>query len=167
MSKLYGINKLLTLVCLCGVGLSIYAYMVEVNFENNINYKPLCDISPGISCSRAFKSEYAKGLGGLIGKDTWILGFLAEKENSLFGILSYSLFATLSLSNSLFINNVLVFLFILSILMSIYFAYVLYILQTICVVCVATYVTNILGLYLSYLKKTELQHMENKMKKTN
>lgn len=50
-------NYGLTLFCLIGLGLSIYAYAVELAFEQNSNYKPMCDINAHMSCTKAFKSQ--------------------------------------------------------------------------------------------------------------
>lgn len=51
------INSILTFTCLCGLGLSIYSYTVELQLENDPNYSPMCDINQHMSCSKAFTSK--------------------------------------------------------------------------------------------------------------
>lgn len=49
-------NYAIVFMCLIGLGLSIYAYLVELALEQNENYVAMCDISERMSCSKAFKS---------------------------------------------------------------------------------------------------------------
>lgn len=51
------INSLLTFFCLIGLGLSLYAYTVELQLENDDKYSPMCDIKEKMKCSTAFKSK--------------------------------------------------------------------------------------------------------------
>lgn len=163
--SLQRINSLLTFSCLIGLGLSLYAYTVELQLEKNEKYAPMCDISPQMSCSKAFKSQYGKGFG------------IFEKHsplyhpNSLFGLMFYSMIATLAQSNSRFTT---LFSFIgigLSNLMSLYFAYILYfILSDLCLVCVGTYIVNVINLILIQFKIKTISTIEeakelNKKKK--
>ncbi len=58
------------LLALAGIVISIYAYTVEMNISKNPEYKPACDISDKISCSRVMRSGYGKLFGistGLFG----------------------------------------------------------------------------------------------------
>lgn len=55
--SLWAYNQLLTLTCLIGLGLSLYAYTVELRLEQNKNYKPFCDLAEHISCTKAFDSQ--------------------------------------------------------------------------------------------------------------
>lgn len=54
--SLWAYNQLLIFFCLVGLGLSLYAYSVELMMEENKSYKPMCDISPQMSCTKAFGS---------------------------------------------------------------------------------------------------------------
>ena len=57
-------NRCLSLLlCMCGLGLSGYAYYVELQMEENPDYKAMCDINEEISCTRVFNSEYGTGFG--------------------------------------------------------------------------------------------------------
>ncbi|CAG9833156.1 unnamed protein product [Diabrotica balteata] len=141
------INSLLTLSCICGAGLSLYGYYIGLELERNDNYKPMCDINPQVSCSKAMQSKYGKGLG-IFGEDSQFY-----KPNSLFGIMFYSMIATLVQSNSKFIAWVSLVLIALSNFLSIYFAYILYfVLYDLCIVCVAIYAVNVINLLLIKLK---------------
>lgn len=55
MTKL--LNYSLVFLCLLGLGLSIYSYIVELEIEQDENYKAMCDINEHMSCTKAFKSE--------------------------------------------------------------------------------------------------------------
>lgn len=57
MVSLSLINSSLTLLHLIGLGVSIYAYIIELAIEKDENYQPMCDISEHVSCTKAFKSE--------------------------------------------------------------------------------------------------------------
>nr|CAH7757896.1 unnamed protein product [Callosobruchus chinensis] len=140
-------NSLLILSCLLGLGLSLYTYVVELQLENDVRYKPMCDISPHMSCTKAFMSEYGKGFG-IFGKSSPL-----HKPNSLFGIMYYSMIATLALSNSKFITTVSMVLIIISNIISLWFAYVLYfILYDFCIVCVSTYIVNVFNFLVIQMK---------------
>ncbi|CAG9857096.1 unnamed protein product [Phyllotreta striolata] len=157
------VNSLLTLCCLVGLGLSLYAYTVELQIERNEKYSPMCDISPQMSCSKAFKSPYGKGFG-IFGKFSTL-----NQPNSLFGLMFYSMMATLAQSNSKFPAWFMLMAIFLSNLLSLYFAYILYfVLYDFCVVCVGTYVVNILNLLLIQAKlKLLLAPRQDPIKKAN
>ncbi|XP_060522400.1 vitamin K epoxide reductase complex subunit 1-like protein 1 [Cylas formicarius] len=160
--KIY--NALLTLSCLIGLALSLYAYTVELKMEQDRNYKPLCDINPQVSCTKAFGSEYGKGFG-IFGKKS-----VLYKPNSLFGLMFYSMIATLVQSNTKVSVLSTLVLVTLSNFASLYFAYILYfILADLCLVCIGTYVVNVVNLILIQQKYKKLKLVEIKLKgdKTN
>ena len=51
------INKGIHLMCFFGMGLSYYAYVVEMTKEHDDNYVAMCDISEHMSCSKVFMSS--------------------------------------------------------------------------------------------------------------
>lgn len=123
---------IIEILVIIGFWLSFYAYYVEKKLANK-NYKPVCDISKEISCSRAFLSRYGKLLG---------------KSNSFFGMFFYPVVYIL------FSLNFFSFVFLLSMLSalgSIYLAYLSYIkLRTFCLICTSIYLINFLLLFFSY-----------------
>jgi vitamin-K-epoxide reductase (warfarin-sensitive) len=156
------LNYSITFFCLIGLGLSIYAYVVELQVENDSKYVAMCDISEHMSCTKAFRSPYGKGLG-LISKDS-----IFNKPNSLLGILFYSLTATLAQSSSPFITRFSYWGIFLANFISLYFAYILYFkLYTFCVVCVSTYIINILCLIFTNLKLRKVTADVDIVRKTN
>lgn len=129
-------------VCVCGVLISIYAYVVETRFERDPKYQPMCDISPHLSCTKAFNSRYGKGLGlvqRVVGPDSVLV-----QPNSVYGVLHYSLVFLSGMADGKRWKMVHLGLCALATVMSFYLAYILYLLRDICVVCVATYVCNFL-----------------------
>lgn len=58
MAKIQLLNTLLTISSFVGLGLSIYAYIVELAAQNNKNYVATCDINEHISCSKVVTSKY-------------------------------------------------------------------------------------------------------------
>ena len=46
-----------------GIGLSSFAYYVELQKSADEKYVALCDIDEGMSCSKVFNSKYGKGFG--------------------------------------------------------------------------------------------------------
>lgn len=122
--------RFLTLLALI---LSIYAYRVVSKTKKYKKYKPLCDISKNISCTKAFFSKE---------------GSLTGIPNPIIGILFYSLLfllAALSKYNLIFILS------IPAVLGSIYFSYISYFKQrNFCLICSTIYIINILILVQSW-----------------
>ncbi|CAH0564774.1 unnamed protein product [Brassicogethes aeneus] len=157
------LNTFLTISCFTGLGLSIYAYYIGLNLEVNKNYQPLCDINERISCTKPFKSKYAKGLG-LFTEDS-----IFYKSNSLFGIFFYSLLTILAQSSTRFTTSISFVLIALSNFCSLWFAYILYyVLYDLCMVCVGTYLVNFFNLILVHFKmRNTMDHIldESRRKK--
>merc|ERR1712062_617739 len=81
------------LLYVSGIGLSSYAYYVEVAKEADEKYVALCDINEDISCSRVFSSKYGKGfglVGPFLGQD-----HVLNQPNALYGIGFYSILTLL------------------------------------------------------------------------
>lgn len=111
---------------LIGILLSYYAYVVEQKTLANPSYKPMCDISDRISCSRPITTGYSRMFG---------------VSNSLIGMLFYVTLLVLAfLQQSTLISIALV----LSLLATMFFAYILYVkIRSLCLVCTASYAVNI------------------------
>jgi len=123
---------MISVLAVIGVLLSLYAYHVEKKSSGK-NYKPVCNISENISCTKAFSSKYGRMLG---------------KSNSFYGMIFYPLIFLLAQL------NLFSFIFLISIfsfLGTIYLAYLSYVkLKTFCLVCTGIYLVNVLLLFLSY-----------------
>lgn len=130
-------------VCFLGVLVSIYAYVVETRAEHDPNYAPMCDLSPNVSCTKAFNSRYGKGLGLLqrfVGSDSILV-----QPNSVYGIIFYCTVLICGMFDGRRWDKLHLALCILSNITSVYLAYLLYfVLYDLCVVCVTTYVCNAL-----------------------
>ena len=153
------------LLYLTGLGLSGYAYYVELAKEADENYVALCDIDETISCSRVFNSKYGKGFG-LVTLITGDEKHPLNQPNALFGIIFYSLFGLLYLcgGSSRFLASLQFYAFLLANGMSCYLGYILYfILKDLCVVCISTYAVNFLLLLLNYCKKRSLRKKTSPM----
>ncbi len=110
----------------CGLALAIYGLYLEFQVAQNPNYKPACDISDTISCSKAINSPYNALLG---------------ISNTYFGILFYvAILACVFLGY----NALIVWITRGGIIATAYLAYLCYFkVKTICPICTAIYLLNI------------------------
>ena len=126
------IMSIIVIACV-GLVLSMYSFFVEQKIKADPSYKPACDLSDMISCSRPMQSQYAK----LFKISNSILGLLFYIAMIVLGILDYAQLA-----------------FILScagVVASMGFAYLLYFkIRSLCLVCTSLYIVNILLLIASY-----------------
>jgi len=107
-----------------GLLVSLYALQVELRRKHNRRYKPFCDFSKNMSCSKALLSEEGRLFG---------------IPNALLGILGY---IAIILASYAGLTQV-VFAFALSAtLLSVYLAYILYKKKNFCIVCIAAYSIN-------------------------
>ncbi|XP_002736697.1 vitamin K epoxide reductase complex subunit 1-like protein 1 [Saccoglossus kowalevskii] len=152
-----------TTLCFMGLGLSLYAYYVEMKKEEDKDYEATCDFNESVSCSKVFTSRYGRGFGvveHILGKDSML-----NMPNSLFGIVFFFLQYVLGqfishpgsfllLSTSIFAN-----------MGSVYLAYILYyVLHDCCLVCVSTYVVNFLLLVVNIRHNIFVKEMLKKKK---
>jgi len=115
------------ILAMLGLILSAYALYVKNNAEKNKKYKPICDISKHVSCTKAFLS-----------KEGALTGF----PNPLLGIFFYILVIVLYFFHA----PQLIFLCgLLASIVSVYLAYTSYVKQrNFCLVCTGVYLINIL-----------------------
>lgn len=122
----------IALVALAGFGLSLYAYIVEQRVLENPSYKPACDLSDRVSCSKPLLSEYGK---------------LFFVSNTWVGMAFYGLvfvFALLGLGYPIFLLSCV------SLGASLVLAYILYFkVRSFCLICHAIYLVNIVLFVLS------------------
>ena len=87
-------GKFLTVfLYLAGIGLSGYAYFIEISKEKDVNYVALCEISENMNCTKVLTSKWAKGFGLVaptLGDDHPL-----NQPNCLYGIVFYSLMGLL------------------------------------------------------------------------
>jgi len=121
-------------LAIIGFVLSAYSIYISKKTNKNKNYKAFCDISEGISCTKALNSEY---------------GSLAGFKNSTYGLFFYGIIYILALVNQ---NTFIFVLALASVIGSIYLAYVLYTrVKSFCIICHGIYAVNVLILIYSYL----------------
>ena len=123
------------ILAIIGFLLSLYAFSIEKKSEKEKKYKPICDISDKISCTKAFSSKFGKTFG---------------LSNSIYGIIFCIVIFLLALFGLI---NYIFYLSIPSVIYSIYLAYILYFkVKSFCLVCNGIYLVNILLLIFSYLE---------------
>lgn len=114
------------ILALIGLAVSAYGIMVERNIQQSTLYKPTCDISSKISCSRPMLSEYNKMLG---------------ISNIWASALYYCVIIALALIHLPLITLIAAGA---GVAMSMVFAYILYFkIQSLCLICTSLYIINI------------------------
>jgi vitamin-K-epoxide reductase (warfarin-sensitive) len=120
---------------LLGLALTFYAIYVRNKKIENPHYKPLCDISKKISCTKSFMSE-----------DFTILFF----PNTIYGLIYYGLCFLFSFSRV----NYIFYISIPAMLFTFYLAYISYFKQkNFCAVCTILYLINIYLIIMSYIQE--------------
>jgi vitamin-K-epoxide reductase (warfarin-sensitive) len=120
---------MLVIIFLAATGfiVSIYTYLTEQKLKKVPSYKPICDLSDKVSCSKPLQSQYAH------------LFFIS---NSLAGMIFYAIIALLA------IYNAIIPLLIMAILGGIVTFFLIYVLfakiKSFCLVCIMVYIINIL-----------------------
>jgi vitamin-K-epoxide reductase (warfarin-sensitive) len=139
-------HQSVTILCLVGISLSLYAYYVETRKISDPTYQAACDIGERMSCSRVLTSRWGRGFG-LFHVDSFF-----NIPDSLFGLIYYCLSLILNRSyTSKIIARLRVILSLMTNLGSIYLGYILYfILQDICFVCCGMYVVNFILLICNF-----------------
>ena len=120
---------ILAMLAIIGLLTSVYTYYVEQKLNVDPNYKPICDISDKVSCSRTFQSQYAN---------------LFLVSNALAGLGYYALILLLHFFAA---TNLLFYLVLAGCMASIGLAYILlFKVKSYCLLCITTYVVNFLML---------------------
>ena len=117
------IFMILTIIGFC---IALYAYITDKKIKQEPDYKPVCDISERISCTKPMKSKYST------------MFFIS---NSFAGMLFYASIAILAIFNNIKL------IFIISSLGAIatcFFAYLLFFkIRSLCIICISLYIINI------------------------
>ena len=118
---------MLILILLCAIGflVSVYGFFIEQQLKKNPSYKPACDISDNMSCTKPLQSSFSKLFG---------------ISNTIIGMVFYAVMGVLAWWG----YYLLVFLgSAAACLVSLYLAYVLYAkIKTLCLICTITYLVN-------------------------
>lgn len=121
------------LLSICGFALSLYAYHLERALAANPDYKPVCQLSDTISCTKPILSQYGSILG---------------VSNGIFGLLFYSMMAVAALVGAV---GFIFYGAVAACLVSVYLAYLLFFrIRAVCPVCISIYAVNITLLIVSY-----------------
>lgn len=120
------------ILAVLGFGISLYTYVVENKIKKDSNYKPACDLSDRISCSKPMLSPY---------------GNIFFFSNAVAGMLYYILIGLLAYVQAV---NLLLIATVGGFLFSLILAYLLYFkIKAICLLCTSLYIVNIALLILS------------------
>ena len=117
---------LIILLSFIGFCVSLYAYFIGQNLKKDPSYKPACNISDTISCTKPIEGPYGT-----------LLGF----SNSILGLIYYPLMVLLVLFGN---NASLLLLATGSLMLTLYLAYVLLSkIKALCLICLTIYAVNI------------------------
>jgi len=154
-------HQSVTILCLVGISLSLYAFYVETRKISDPSYRAACDINEYMSCSRVLTSRWGRGFG-LFNSDS-----ILNIPDSLFGLIYYCLSLFLNrFYTSKIIARLRVIFSILTNLGSIYLSYILYfVLHDICLVCCGMYIVNFIIFICNLKLLTITNTSKNKQKK--
>ncbi len=123
---------LFIILAVIGFSISLYAYMVERKIRKVPTYKPVCDISDWVSCTKPMKSPYSD---------------LFFVSNALVGMIFYIVIAILAVLNAI---ALLLVASIVACTVSSALAYLLYFkIKALCILCTSLYIINAILLFLS------------------
>lgn len=123
--------KITVLACI-GLLLSLYSYHLEKKIKQDQSYKPVCDLSDRISCSKPILSPW----GALLGI-----------SNSLLGIAFYAAIFILALLN---MKQAIFFAALAACCVSLVLAFILlFKIKALCLICLLIYLVNGLLLWAS------------------
>ena len=124
---------IIIILSIIGLLISTYAYFIEKKLATDATYKPVCDISNRISCSKVIQSKY---------------GTLFGINNAILGTLFYSVMLVLILLHH---YALAFYASVAAVSASLIFAYILFFkLRLLCLICVSLYVLNALLLIATY-----------------
>lgn len=124
--------KLISIVALIGFCISLYTYLLEKKVKENPDFKPACDLSDRVSCTKPMFSPYAN---------------LFYFSNAFVGMLYYIVIIVLAMLDA---PKFLVIATVGGIIVSGVLAYLLYFkIQSLCILCTSLYIVNIILLILA------------------
>lgn len=124
--------KLIIIVAIIGFCISLYTYLLEKKVKENPDFKPACDLSDRVSCTKPMFSPYAN---------------LFYFSNAFVGMLYYVLVVILAL---LHLHTLLVIATIGGCIVSCILGYLLYFkIKSLCILCTSMYIINLILLALA------------------
>ena len=121
------------ILAVIGLLLSVYTWHIVYRAEKSKTYKAVCDFNERMSCTKVFRSKY---------------GAIFGIPNHFYGI---GFYLAVLLLDSLGYNNLVLYMAIASIALSVYLAYASLIKErNFCLVCNAVYLVNALLLFASF-----------------
>lgn len=123
----------IVLIASVGLLISAYAFFIEQKIKQYPNYKPFCDISENISCTKRIKSSSRQ---------------LFRMSDSITGMLFYAFIIFLTWTNYV---TLIFYAALAAGFISLYLAYILFTeIKSFCLLCVSIYVINILLIITSW-----------------
>ena len=120
------------ILAVVGFCIAAYTYITEQKIKQNPTFRPVCDLSDIVSCSKPMKSPYAN---------------FFMISNGLAGMLFYT---TIALLAYLHTHTLLILAAFAGCVVSCILGYFLYVkVKAICLLCTALYLINFLLLYVS------------------
>jgi vitamin-K-epoxide reductase (warfarin-sensitive) len=133
LKELYNMISTVMIVMIIGLIISIYGIVEERKMKQDAMYKPACDITDKISCSRVFLSSYSTTFGI---SNIWI---------------ATAYYCTLIVLSFMQITALVTALAYAGVAVSFVFAYIMFFkVRAICPVCVSLYIVNIVIGYLCW-----------------
>lgn len=127
---------IIIILAVIGFCISLYTYHLEQKIKVNPDFKPACDISDTISCTKPIKSEYAN---------------LFYVSNAFMGIVYYVIIAALAYFHA---HTLLLIAAAGGVLVSLVLAYFLYFkIKSLCLLCTSLYIVNILILIFALISR--------------
>ncbi len=124
--------KLISIVAVIGFCISLYTYLLEKKVKENPDFKPACDLSDRVSCTKPMFSPYAN---------------LFYFSNALVGMAYYFLIVVLALLHA---PTLLVIATIGGFIVSCILGYFLYFkIKSLCILCTSMYIINLILLVLA------------------
>ena len=120
------------ILAILGFAISFYTFTIERKIKQDPDFKPVCDLSDKISCTKPMKSEYAH---------------LFYFSNATAGMLFYTVTGALALAHA---HAILLVTITGACIASCVLAYILYAkVHAFCLLCTALYVINFMLLYVA------------------
>jgi vitamin-K-epoxide reductase (warfarin-sensitive) len=126
------ISSIFILSCI-GFCVSAYLYLLEKKVKKQPSYKPFCDLSDSVSCTKPIKTGYSS---------------LFSVSNALIAMIFYGVMAFFAVIDALVFIKILA---LMSCIASCYLAYLLIVkVKSLCLLCMTLYAINASMLFISF-----------------